>query len=997
MCPAVILGAVLLFWAVPNLAFLLLAVRYLTKFNRGKVKSNVTGVKSPYSTDKIVQRILIAVALVALVALSAMLIVLTGVVAWHSHNLQTRWSGRATFLPGIVGTRVTITRNADAVPRITVTDMQQQQQDSAATANDDSNDSIDSNKNNAESSKADLAFGQAWVHMSDRQYQIDLYHRIATGRLSTLVGERGLRSDMFMRSLDLKRHAQQALDSGQLSASTVQWLRSYAAGVNAYVRHRSSTVPWEMWLEGHRFNDGHDWTPADSLALLQLWQWSLSSNYAAELARLRLLVHRRLTYARTVQLDGGWMHGTLANMTRLASFKLADVGINSEHEAAPHIAEEQGIMQRERQFWDDYQRLVLGITPAAAAAGGDGAPLEEGAVDGKLSAEAEADTIEDLVEQRIDPTTAFFGSVFKSFGWAWVGTPDVTTGGFAINVAELEGRLSMPNMMHLCHLRLEPEENSGGGTGSGRIAKEVTGASLPGVPGVIMGRTGAFSWSLVPSNADNTDLFILRDEDGGKGYRKGAQVLQYETREEEIVVRGRKEPVTFVVRDSVHGPVLDAAFLPFNMTAGFSVALQWAPHHMVDLDNRKRHDRTIEVFADVWTMSQVTHDEVGELFMDKFDAPPMGVFYTDAEMDYNAAFFYVGAVPIRPHSTGMVPVDGSGGSGDEFDWPIRVPAPEPKFNPGRKVPLTSDFHFSAGNRFVPRGFKFRYGYDFADSFRTLALRDTLAEHLADRPSDDWDFVRGTFSSTRNGMWHNSDPADFHFRRLLESLPEDRLTSSAARERRTRLLEQWDGRQEGRDAGLFMGWWYELSRLTQRETGVRHWNRPSSVLQILLHENGDPLCAAMVEEPATHSDCLQFAAQAFERAVRKYGGLKWGSSAPSVRVDHELYRGGNFYSCACSRPSFSQGGGSAQSLSSFPDRGPGAKFVSRHGPVYRHVHNYNKYAEMRMVINGGQSGHPWEKGLYDGYRGKYLRHEFVDAALGGAFSAGRRDLVLSRGK
>lgn len=937
-----ILGPFLLCWAIPNLAYLLLAIRYLTKFNKGKVKSNVTGVKSPYASDKIVKRILIVVVFVVLLTLSFLLVALTAVVGWHSNNLKAVRSGTFQFLSGVKGTRVVIDRNADQVPRISVTD---------------------------EGFKADIAYGQAWTHMIDRQYQIDLYHRIATGRLSTLVGERGLKSDMFMRTLNFKKHAEDIVKSGHLSSVAMQWLDSYAAGINAYIQEKKNMIPWEMWIHGHKFNDGNDWTAADSLAVLKLWQWSLSSNYVQELNRLRLLVEKKLSYDRVVELDGGYLNPKL-NEDGLASLTLSALGVRGDVEIEKNIEDEDAIIEAEKQFWTTYLKDKLNIKSETSV------HTKADAFESVEDLPSDVETIEETIEQHIDPSTSFFGSVFKKFGWSWISGS--TTDGLVVNVSELDGRLTMPNQMYLCHLRIQGPEG---------IDTEVTGTSMPGFPGIVMGRTGTFSWSLIPSNADNTDVFILKEVQADVSYDNDGSTSQYERREEVIEVSGRSQPVSFVVLDSIHGPVLNNSFIPFEMTPGFSLALKWAPHHLVDLDNEKKHDHTIEVFTDIWTMANPSLDYVGRVFEDKFDAPPVGVFYADGEIAYNSAFFYVGAVPIRKH-TGMFPVDGSS---NQFRWPQVLSSDFPKFNPGRTVPLVDSFYFSAANRLSPRGFKFLYGYDFDDDFYVRSLRDVLQNHLLDRTANDMTFIKDTFTDKTNGMWHNSDSKKFHFKHLLESIPEDRFLTASAKERRETLLTKWNGVDSGSNAGLFQGWWYELSRLTIRATGVKYWNRPSSILSILL-ANTDTICVDMVEGNPTTKDCYQFAAQAFERAVRKHGNMNWGDSVPSVKIDHDLFNGGNFYACACSRSMSSQDGNGH----AFPTSGPSTGFVSHHGPVYRQIQDYNTYSNMKMIANGGPSGNQWEKGLYDEYIGKFSATESVNAGLGGAFVRSGGVITLSRG-
>ena len=53
----------------------------------------------------------------------------------------------------------------------------------------------------------DLFFLQGFVTAQDRLWQMDIYRRAASGRLAEVLGEPGLESDRFMRTLGLARAA----------------------------------------------------------------------------------------------------------------------------------------------------------------------------------------------------------------------------------------------------------------------------------------------------------------------------------------------------------------------------------------------------------------------------------------------------------------------------------------------------------------------------------------------------------------------------------------------------------------------------------------------------------------------------------------------------------------------------------------------------------------------------------------------------------------------
>ena len=59
----------------------------------------------------------------------------------------------------------------------------------------------------------DAVFAQGFVHASDRLWQLDMFRRVATGRLSEILGEATLSSDRFLRTLGIARAAERTLPS----------------------------------------------------------------------------------------------------------------------------------------------------------------------------------------------------------------------------------------------------------------------------------------------------------------------------------------------------------------------------------------------------------------------------------------------------------------------------------------------------------------------------------------------------------------------------------------------------------------------------------------------------------------------------------------------------------------------------------------------------------------------------------------------------------------
>ena len=125
-----------------------------------------------------------------------------------------------------------------------------------------------------------------------------------------------------------------------------------------------------------------------------------------------------------------------------------------------------------------------------------------------------------------------------------------------------------------------------------------SGASLPGIPGIMMGRTDSFSWAYSSSMADVQDLYIqvfvpkqehracfsknnsinnnniyiyIYSENNAGQYLYQGQYQDYFTSTEVIQVKGSTS-VTITVNSTVYGPVLNGIVsVPGNQT----IALKW--------------------------------------------------------------------------------------------------------------------------------------------------------------------------------------------------------------------------------------------------------------------------------------------------------------------------------------------------------------------------------------------------------------------------------------
>jgi len=132
-------------------------------------------------------------------------------------------------------------------------------------------------------SQADAYFALGYLHASERSWQMEMNRRIASGRLSEVLGADTVKIDRFVRTLGIKRAAERQFDRYPVSAKRL--LQAYADGVNAGNAQLGWALPVEYFLTGSK--PGH-WSPTDSVAWMLMMAYDLGGNWQKELQRLEL-------------------------------------------------------------------------------------------------------------------------------------------------------------------------------------------------------------------------------------------------------------------------------------------------------------------------------------------------------------------------------------------------------------------------------------------------------------------------------------------------------------------------------------------------------------------------------------------------------------------------------------------------------------------------------------------------------------------------------------
>jgi penicillin amidase len=119
--------------------------------------------------------------------------------------------------------------------------------------------------------EADLYRAMGYVHAQDRLWQMELFRRMADGRMAEVMGASLVSSDRFLRTLGMGRAAAEA-ERG-LDAGTRALLQAYADGVNAWITGHPGPLPPEFLALRFR---PEPWTVRNSLAIGKVMAWDLA-------------------------------------------------------------------------------------------------------------------------------------------------------------------------------------------------------------------------------------------------------------------------------------------------------------------------------------------------------------------------------------------------------------------------------------------------------------------------------------------------------------------------------------------------------------------------------------------------------------------------------------------------------------------------------------------------------------------------------------------------
>ena len=473
---------------------------------------------------------------------------------------------------------------------------------------------------------------------------------------------------------------------------------------------------------------------------------------------------------------------------------------------------------------------------------------------------------------------------------------------------------------------------------------DAIGATLPGVPGILLGRNEHIAWGATNTGPDVQDLYVEKLE-GRDAYLTPDGSRPFALRQETIKVRGAPD-VKLLVRITRHGPVVSDVLRPAAGLAprGHVLAFEWTA---------LAHDDTS--IRSALNLARAHDWKEFRAALRDLQAPQQNIVYAD--VDGNIGFIAAGRVPLRKPANDLKGLAPAPGWEAKYDWAGWIPFDElpQSYNPPSGEIVT------ANQKITPPGYAHFITSEWQPPYRArriTQLLDALARHSV--PS----FARMQADIV-------SLPAREQLPRLLATKP-----LSAEAKRALGLLSAWDGRMavDRAEPLIMTAWWRALARaIYADELGDAfdaNWlQRPVFIGNVLADKDGQSRWCDDVRT-RKRENCDEILSSSLQAALsdlrRRYGKdmrrWTWGAAHPALHEHRPFGRVpllARFFDISVPSP----GGAFTIDVGRSNFNDAARPYASRHGPSLRAIYDLSDMQASLYIHSGGQSGNP----LSPGYR------------------------------
>ncbi len=404
----------------------------------------------------------------------------------------------------------------------------------------------------------------------------------------------------------------------------------------------------------------------------------------------------------------------------------------------------------------------------------------------------------------------------------------------------------------------------------------VIGATLPGVPGIVLGRNDRVAWALTNTGVDQQDLYLERiHPEHADQYQMPDGWARFATRVESIRVKGGDD-VELTVRETRHGPVISglASVEKSFKQPQFALALRWSA--------LEPDDTTI---AALRALNKAQNIEQAEQALALFQIVAQSALMADVEG--RIGMMVTGRIPVRDPASDLNGIVPAPGWDARYDWRGYLPAEQA---PKLRDPA-SGLIVTANHKVVPPTYPHHLTYDWF-----LPYRARRVEQLLD--------ARGKHDVTTFKAIQ-ADITSFAARDLLALLHDVQPLTAAGRDALARL-KAWDFqmKRNAPEPLIFHAWMRKLKHRifaddlgTMTEDFVDQAELTATLLHIL---SGRANARDWCDDRSTRErfeTCRSLAGETLDAAVselteqsgRDVAGLRWGEAHQAV-ADHRPLSG-----------------------------------------------------------------------------------------------------------
>lgn len=709
----------------------------------------------------------------------------------------------------------------------------------------------------------------------DRLWQMEKYRRAAKGELAEIFGpgdDRGiLNQDILAR---VTGYSSQELEEGfnSLDEETQKVLNGYVAGVNERIKEVSADpreLPFEFHVLGKKLGMEtplipEPWTPEDILA----WESMLLRRFDAGAQEQGQLDNAALY---------GYLQAAFGQATGTQMFN--DLRWINDPDAQTYIP---GTGQAAARAEKKSSSVEAGQSKVA-----ENSPVRKEADNAYSGSTCCSKKFRNLWAEQ-EETLKKLDAYVKMGSYAWVVSGDKTESGRPVIYSGPQMGFSVPAITQEGYI------NAGGLT--------VSGMAIPGMPGIVIGRTPHHAWSMQVGHAHTTDYYFETPQD--------VSLHRVET----IKVAGGSN-VDFPVYRSDHGPVVSP--MPYDPSSYDPAAddpiVAWRYSHW------GKEFKTIKAFLEIARAQSM--DEFGSALRDV----AVCQHFCYADKDGNIAYWMSGMDPVRP---------------DGFDY--RLPQgiqgfPQAEWDDDNLKPLSTDRNTQQG---FYCGWNNKTNADYPNSFNNMGYffgpfhrAHVVEEYLKSKDTFSFEEIRNLALNiaTTDSLGGGGSPWAFvetAFRTAVQNNPTDKRLSALE------LMDGYDGHfvaggqqnwlrgQDRSDAWMLANTWIQevidltfTDELGNSNSGVYRtnvednnvydadadnkdkWKNPQVLFNVILHGLDEPATSLTnsynwfdsLATPQKVETAEEIIVAGLDSALSKLGDRPWGTGERGkIEFNHDLF-------------------------------------------------------------------------------------------------------------